>query len=172
MRTTRYLQLLGAALLLATEYGDAGADRRAVQRASISDLRVSPADGDVNNAQLIVDGQKTPELISDALAYKHFLGATSVSTTPSENELTVQRLLLDRVGLSDEDRRRFMGVAKELRQRISESGSPLALEAQRQLVDDARRRLLAELTPEGFRRIDLHVTQYTKRRIKVYSTDH
>jgi hypothetical protein len=105
-------------------------------------------------------------LIPDALAYRHFLSATSVHPNASLNDRQVQRLLLDRLGLSEQDRRTYLFTVEWLRQRLAVTAPGLA---QQQFVNEAKDRLSSQLTPEGFQRLDAHVTGHVKRRIKIYS---
>jgi hypothetical protein len=139
---------------------------------------------------LAVDGAKNPELVPDALAYRHFLLSTIPPDSAAAGESSKrQQLRLARLGLEAHDRKEYihaMGQARESLvliavQRASWSSPPLntptgremlkrLAEQEAQVFEDTRQRLRHSLTTEGFGRLDAHVRGDVKRQIRIYGS--
>ena len=144
-----------------------------------------------NSLPVAVDGAISPDGIPDWLAYRHFIMAIAQPQTPSAEQTARRDALLSRVGLSRNDNTSFLvairNVRDELdlvaqeRRRISadpasssflSASSRSALETlksrENQILGDAQTRLENALTPDGSRRLEIHIQEYVKKRIKVY----
>lgn len=112
-------------------------------------------------------GEKAPETraIPDALAYRHFLSATTLGSNASPQDRRIQRLQLDRVGLSDADRNAYLTTIQPLRGRLSAS-----ITREPNIMSDTLEQLRGQLTPDGFQRLQEHVRTYVKPRIKIYAS--
>lgn len=173
MRASRQIQLLGLAAMLAS-IEIAGATRSSANATAPLDggpgeSRKVTLGSTTSGSQVVVDGGQTPERIPDALAYRHFLSATSLRPNASLNERHVQRLLLERVGFSERDHRTYLATVEWLRERLGDTAPTLVVQ---QNVNQARQRLSNQLTPEGFHRLDFHVKDHVKRHIKIYASSH
>jgi hypothetical protein len=122
----------------------------------------------ISGSRIVVDGKKTPEDIPDALAYKHLLSATSVRRNASFTDLHVQRLQLDRIGLSDQDRRAYLATVQSLRRQLEARASSVI---EQQLIADAIQRLRDQLSPDGFQRLDDYVRNRVKPRITIFASE-
>lgn len=168
MANTRRIQLLGIAILLAIAVADGSAWRPGgnspVLTGSRGSNQVVLGPGSAGS-QTVVDGKNTPELIPDALAYRHFLSATTVGPNASPQDRRVQRLQLDRVGLSDADRNAYLATIQPLRERLSAS-----ITREPNIMSDTLEQLRGQLTPDGFQRLEEHVRNYVKPRITIYAS--
>ena len=134
-----------------------------------------------------VDGAVTPERISDALAFKHFIMAT-IPTDVVESAKDVQRreAILTNVGISLADRAAFVVAVKDARaalmaiqvakQQLGATPDAAAaqesvkqLRAQENIIfDDARVALRNALSTEGSELLERYVRERVKRRITIY----
>lgn len=129
-----------------------------------------------------VDGSKTPELISDELAYRHFIRAVAISNV-SASEVARRDGILRKLSLSDSDRASFISVLtdvgvvlgtveQEKTQMIGPNATEAALvasnEREKNICERARESLGAVLTPEGWSSVDAYVRGSVKRAIVIY----
>jgi hypothetical protein len=143
----------------------------------------------VDRPVLIVDGAATPEAIPDDVAFRHFVRAAAIADRASARDLARREGLLARAGLSAADRLAFAGALRGLRQTLDTTSrevqqlSPESLfEVSSRIrladlrgrevaaIDAARSRLETSLSPEGLSRLDVHVREDIKRRIKIYDS--
>jgi len=130
---------------------------------------------------LAVDGEKTPHLIPDRLAFHHFLIATAVASTSAPNDVARRDFMLARAGLSTEERHVFAialaGVKDKLneiegKRRAAQYNTPGVSEQlkvrQNQILDDARARVQAALDKGAMARLDAYVQGHVKSRIKIF----
>jgi hypothetical protein len=136
---------------------------------------------------LAIDGAKTPELISDDIAYAHFLSVVAIKSVPSPVEAGRRKTILATVGLADQDSNALItsltGVREQLadvdnqRKQLPRNGvatsQSLALSAairaqQETIMREARFRVNANLSSDGLQKLHEHVQRRVKPRIKVY----
>jgi hypothetical protein len=134
---------------------------------------------------IVVDGQVTPEKISDNLAYQHFI---LVAGPPLGEESTdaaeARRGLMRQIGLNLSDEIAFGSYVKsvkaeltqltEAKHQTSELGggdTQFFRERERELVSSARAGLQQTLSPAGAARVDAYVTKVVKRHIVIYGAD-
>jgi hypothetical protein len=130
---------------------------------------------------LLVDGAKNPERIPDAIAYRHLISVTAMSSEVSEKEARMRLALLRRIGLSQRDLDTYVASLNGVRERLSSLdaaqrvAAPAQLErlselkAQReQLLDEAAARVRATLSAEGVQRVQAHIDGHVKPRVKIY----
>lgn len=133
-----------------------------------------------------IDGAATPELISDELAYRHFLAAIA-SGGPADLER--RSPLIMSLGLSPTDQTALLSTVEALQERLSDiehrrrvaeldatgDGSLTRLRRERLgSLNRARDEVRARLDPAGAAKLDAHVRDRIKSRIVVYDypTDH
>ena len=131
-------------------------------------------------ATVAIDGSKNPELISDHLAYRHFLEATALPVDASSSEVSRREALLKLAGLSPADRAVYVQALGDFRAELTSiitaardsNISPKdfqSLKLQADLViDNTRSRLMTALSPAARTRLDEHIRTHVKRRIVVY----
>src|SRR5882672_5721712 len=78
-------------------------------------------------ATLVVDGNKTPEVISDLLAYRLFMPTTLVPEQPSAMDLERQALRLARIGFERSDLEAYVRVMKLARRGLDDIAAHKAL---------------------------------------------
>jgi hypothetical protein len=133
---------------------------------------------------LVIDGSKTPELISDSIAFGHFARATLAPTDSPDEALTRQRLMLAPLQLSDSDRETLLQTIQVVRENLDRIDAQRRVvsassaegrasivrlsDEQAQLFEGARRHLDRTLTPAGSGRLNAHLRGEVKRRIKAY----
>lgn len=122
---------------------------------------------------LLIDGAKTPELISDDLAYRQFIMATAGTAVATGDELARRNAFLDRVGLSATDREKFVSAlastGRDLDDATWNAIDARAKKARRDAVfGKARVDLGNALSPGGSARLLAHVREHVKPRIRIY----
>jgi hypothetical protein len=141
----------------------------------------------IGSLPLAIDGAKTPELISDDIAYAHFLSVVAIQSSPSRVETSRRKAILDTLGLAEDDAKALItsltGVREQLadvdnqRKQLPRDGvasvQSLALSAtlrarQETIIRDARYRVTANLSADGVQKVADHVQRRVKSRIKVY----
>jgi hypothetical protein len=73
---------------------------------------------------LLVDGARTPELISDTLAYRHFLSAIAVKDDADERRHGARDAVLTEMGLTGEDRETFVSELDRTRRFLDDIEAP------------------------------------------------
>jgi hypothetical protein len=139
---------------------------------------------------LVVDGRKTPDQISDEMAYRHFIQWTLVKERPSAQEVTMQQHRLTSVGLSRADLQAYLSSIKITQSRLgaiatqrikwsmavesAPSETAAALKTLRddesQIFEDTRQRLRGALTADGSLRLDSFISNRIKPRVKVFGS--
>jgi hypothetical protein len=128
-----------------------------------------------------VKGSENPELISDDIAYRHFIKATAYTT--SAEQLERRHFFLARARLDPADRNAYTNAVGRVATEIDEvarqrqTGAGLLPQATLQSLKgtedeafaSARRRIRAALSPQGVARLDAHINEYIKPRISLYS---
>jgi hypothetical protein len=133
---------------------------------------------------VVIDGAVTPEKIPDTLAYQHFIRAMVAPDEPSLNRAKRREGLLSRVQLSARDRAAMVTALSGVESRLSAvvetrrraaRGPALTPDAVRALRDeedglvrDARALIKSRLTSQGAARLEAHIQEHVKRRIKIY----
>lgn len=135
---------------------------------------------------LTVDGAVTPELISDDLAFHHFLMAIAVAdnATPDSPAVLRRDTLLARAGLVGTDRQSVANATSGLREELDQialqqqqirSSTPnadavaLGLKtAQDTALRTARERVMAALGSDSMSRLNSHIRLHTKKHIRIY----
>ena len=129
---------------------------------------------------LLIDGSKTPQLISDALAYRHFLSA--VATTKDAGVTSARRTdaIIRTIGLTAADSQVFIDRLDTLRRSLDAAqarsvanphvpgrGSILR-RARDAALDETAECLEGELSREGRTLLANYVRNTVKSRIRVY----
>jgi len=134
-----------------------------------------------NSLKLLVDGQLSPGLIPDQVAYRHLISVTAVSAGASVAETRRRDAILTAVGLSDVDRRNYIdalttvGSALEgIQQRMQAAHADIStldsLKQQKgQVMDSAASRVMSSLSAEGAARLRKHIDDRVKTHIRMYS---
>lgn len=157
-------------------------DRPAVTESTHDHTAGQPQEGAQQQAALplLVDGAQHPELISDEVAYRHFLSVTAVTAAASAKEMSRRDVFLGQVGLSPADHEAYVialsGVREELtsldQQMLLAHGDASVLPQLRlrrgQVLDDATARILAALSPDGQARLKQHINRHVKQHIRIY----
>jgi hypothetical protein len=131
-----------------------------------------------------VDGAKTPELIPDSLAFRHFLMVLALSAAATPEEVARRNVLLKRAGLSPVDNDRLLNAIASVNDELSNINQQESLwsinaapgraaldDLRRQqglILDEARTRLIATLSADGVTSFDRFVVGHVKRHIIVY----
>ena len=138
------------------------------------------ADG---SAKLVVtiDGSKTPDLISDAVAYFPYLSTVSVSVAKNPAEVARQKRILSHVGLSDSDLAVLMIVVAEFRSKLdpiqAEHSAVVAPTPERfdqlraatdALVADTQAKLQWRLSAAGFSILQHYLATEIKPHMLIY----
>ncbi len=143
---------------------------------------------DFSNSPVIVDGSRTPDLIPDALAYRHFLISLALSDTgAAQREIDRRDATLAQMALSAPDvasvvaalrglKSDLDAVSDEIQQRVQSTlASETELSAlsgqQDTLIENAKVRLRGRLTADGWVQFDNFVHERVKRQIVIYG-DH
>jgi hypothetical protein len=163
----------GVALVLGIVIGSSAADAVA-QPAS-----VAPS----TQLAVLVDGAQNPEQISDDVAYRHFLKSLAEPRLPSPIQMARRAALLRNVGLSRDDDSALLLALEGLREELDsirreaaahgEHALPAALadtlrSRETAAVEAAKTRALGRLSWDGWTKVDKHVREHVKRRIKIY----
>jgi hypothetical protein len=133
---------------------------------------------------MVVDGSKTPENVSDRLAYYHFIMATAIPTNASPEQISRREALLNPVGFSKDDHDSFVAALTQVRDDLDQvtqdrkqystdtvtSRAALATLKQHedQILENARIRLQTAFSSEGVTRLNAHLRDNVKRNIKIY----
>ena len=136
---------------------------------------------------IAADGAKNPELISDDLAYRHFIMAVAISERATERQIARRNAMLSLIGLENADRLAMLKSVATVRaslDRITESrrripvkdmisvsvrASLAALKTEEDgIFRDARNRMAFSLSHDGSQRLDQHIQSRVKRRIVIY----
>lgn len=148
-------------------------------------LRSGPRSSD--SLVVSVDGQKTPQLVPDAFAYKLYFKALAMGDSPSVQEQGKHQAILKALSLSDTDRREIAPVLTGLgraldaigaeRRRIDASGT--ARQSATTLIELTNREdsalksavqdVLNHLSKDGRQRLDAHIQNHVKRHIMMFS---
>ena len=143
-----------------------------------------------NTLPLAVDGSIHPELIPDAIAYRHFISASSIRSGGPTDQLRRRKAILKKVGFDEFDEAAFIGATETVgdemasitaeRASLSSAGATKTANGRlslRQLQDresvvfaNARNRLRSALSQRGAQRLDEHVKGDVKRKIKIYGS--
>jgi hypothetical protein len=137
---------------------------------------------DAASRTTVIDGSKTPELIPDELAYRHFIRATASSASAKDVER--REVFLTQAGFSASDREAYRvavgNVAEELKsveqQRKtagpSQSASSLAgfKRTEDQAIAAAQNRIQGALSADGRAKLTNHIRQRVKRQIRMFSS--
>lgn len=152
----------------------------------------TPGRGPINTREtsvplrLAVDGKRNPELISDELAYRHFVLIASeraderADVSPASRHRREGRVA--KVGLSQRDGRALTSALASVRERldaIREARAALPADPPREqvaalrdrevaIVDGAIARIKVFLSPDGRARLERHLRQQIKKNIVVY----
>ena len=128
---------------------------------------------------IAIDGSKNPELISDSIAYGHFIRATASSA--SARDLMRRDAFLKQAGLISADRAAYMlavgnlkaeldAVKTERETRLS-ALSVSDLERLKRTEDlalsAAQSRIRSGLSADGAAKLEAHIQQHVKRRIRI-----
>jgi hypothetical protein len=145
-------------------------------------LRSSGSDP-ITPLPLVIDGDKTPDLIPDELAYRHFIAATAVAANATPNDLARREFMLTRAGLSKEERRVFVAAVTNVREDLDQLDQERRLntrvaldrdalqglkQRRNQVFADAHERLQCTLDKGTMARIDAHVREHVKKRIRIF----
>lgn len=145
-----------------------------------------------STAQLpaLVDGSKTPDQISDNLAYQHFLTAVAAHPSPSTQEQARQAAQLLPLHLSPADQQGLILVLAPFRTQLDQIESGIAhltnaalgsntpaqlanLKAQESaLLATTLPNLRLSLTSDGVSHLDQYVKTHVKAHIVIYGTPH
>lgn len=131
---------------------------------------------------LVVDGDKNPEQIPEALAYRHFISLTSVRQDASTTELDRRDAFMAGLLLSRTDRKAYVEAVKGVRDQLTslEQRARTAAHSDIATADSARRerealldatadRVRASLSPSGAMVLRAYINDHVKRRIKIYA---
>jgi hypothetical protein len=136
----------------------------------------------VTKLVVLVDGSKTPEQISDDLAYQHFFLAVAAHEQPSAEERQRQDAQLAPVGLSQPDRQQVAVALGRLTTQLeaieaakeASDGSVntlLGFKTQRDAaVSQAVATIQGALSADGASVLGRYITETVKRNIKIYGT--
>lgn len=152
----------------------------------------SPAQhsGHSGTLPVAVDGSKTPGLIPDQLAYRHFLMALAEPQSANPEAIARRSALLATTGLSAGDQQALVSALNGLRERLDanylateqaatddslaepeKTAAITTLRAQENLLlDGLASGLKTELSYDGWLRLDAYVKDHVKRRIVIYGS--
>lgn len=150
---------------------------------SVHDHGATPA-APVKRLVPIINGAVKPELISDELAYRHFI----LAVLPAKQSVVIRRSdPLERVGLETFDAQAFGRAIDGVRERLADiasqrkkvtaanirttAGRTLADDLQRreeQILDDTRLRIIDSLSADGLDKVTRHLREVVKPRIVIY----
>ena len=134
----------------------------------------------ISGLSLVVDGLEHPEQISDELAYRHFLMSVAQPSSPSSEEIARYNLQLAGIGFDDRDGIALLGLLSGLRDQLDQvrgsansaragSGDLLtAREAEERLLNAVADKARTALSSDGYFRLNKHIQEHVKRRIKTY----
>jgi hypothetical protein len=146
---------------------------------------------------VVVDGGRHPEQVSDAYAFRHLFESTAKPEKASPQALAFIGVRIKRMGLSDSDRNAYEAVLHQ--GKVAETFDRLKAERiflttgpappgedaksrlrsikseEDELVSRTRHAVVVALSPAGVAKLHEHVTQAIKRQIRVlggFSMDH
>jgi hypothetical protein len=142
----------------------------------------------VKTLQLAIDGSKAPEMVPEALAYRHLLSSTFLRRGADPGTIVRLQARLKRVGLDEDDLEVYFLVAGQARRRLDDieaqrakwSGTNAGTVAARaalvtlrtqevQIFEDAAAQLKASLSPLGTHTLETYLREHVRRQIKIYS---
>lgn len=142
------------------------------------------AQTDVTPAPILINGAESPELISDELAYQHFIKSISNAEMSATQVVYPRDAILASMGLSRTDRAALIVALGDVWQQLdtidkgrqrppsnATNVGPHLADLQRQenaVLDNARVRLRSSLSEEGRDRLDTYIRDDVKRHIIVY----
>jgi hypothetical protein len=136
---------------------------------------------------VVIDGSKTPNLVSTDLAFKHLMLALSTADQPSERDLARQIAGFDAIGLDRADRqvlvmelarmRLFLGQIEAERSLADRGGDPAdtlprLLKQQNEILTRTVASVLATLSKDGVDRAQRYVADHFRKSIVIYGTPH
>lgn len=144
----------------------------------------------VTQLPVAVDGAKTPGLIPDELAYRHFLMAIAERAGAPPQSIARRNALIATIGLSPGDNESLISALAGLREKLdayyagteqaaadaslsaaSRSAQVSSLRASQDVaLDQAAASLKAALSYDGWNRLDAYVQQRVKRHIVIYAS--
>lgn len=124
--------------------------------------------------RVVVDGAKTPSLISDTDARRHFV-VSLASPDVAQTEAVVSALT-KRLALSQGERRVLLEIAENARVALSAAQEPRGdghvhrdAAAQHRVLDELYQKIVNSVEPATRGRIDAFVATHVKTRVKVYA---
>lgn len=128
---------------------------------------------------IVVDGRKTPSLVPDDLAYKHWLNTIAEHANPTAEETRRQSMRLNRIGLSSEDLSAAKSALQGLRQELDQIENARATTGDSQelrtrfglIMNAARARLLSSLSPAGVTMLDAYIRDQIKPSIVIFGSN-
>ena len=133
----------------------------------------------------MIDGELTPSLIPDEVAYRHFILAAAPYGEATPEQAARVHSYLDRLGLEDADRAHVAESLASVRfelSAIAANGSDATDDASRAaaalanklrkdvVLSDARARLQSTLSADGVAKLDAFVQRHVKLHIKIYGS--
>ena len=132
---------------------------------------------------VMVDGSKSPELISNELAYRHFILSVAEHANPSEMELERRASRLRPIGLNEQDKQLLTLALSNLREELDAvnnnrlpAGGDVTnlttfLNTERSSLDSARRAIKGKISAQGQVLLDAFVFLNVKKGIVIYGTN-
>ena len=128
---------------------------------------------------VVVDGKKNPELISDDLAWNHFLMVVSEHRNASAEDIRRRQARIAALGLGDSDAASFVQALSGLKEeiddidstRIRNGGSEGLQSRWNNAMANARRRVREALSIDGQMRLDAFIRQRVKPGIVIYGSN-
>lgn len=132
---------------------------------------------------VVVDGSRTPDLIPDELAYRHFILSIAERRNPSREESRRRDIRLRDIRLSDPDQYLLIAAVQGLREEletieearkealqdmsVTRDATLASLKAREDKAIAAVRSSLRLLSPDGQARLDEHIKTRVKKRIVI-----
>jgi hypothetical protein len=128
---------------------------------------------------IVVDGRKTPNLVPDDLAYKHWLNTIAEHANCTADETRRQSMRLNRIGLSSEDLSAVKSALAGLREDLDQIENARATTGDSQelrtrfglIMNAARARLLSSLSPAGVTTLDTYIRDRVKPSIVIFGSN-
>lgn len=134
-----------------------------------------------------IDGAKEPNRIPDVVAYRLFLSVAALPANASPEKIRGRDALVNRIGFSSEDKAAFvkslgdfreeLESKTEQRKRLTTGFDPArraelaALKAQEHdMFANLRSHVERTLSPDGVARMQAHIDDHVKRRVKIFGT--
>lgn len=140
----------------------------------------SPGTQAINTLPVAIDGAKTPDKISDQLAYRHFIAAVALSPMASVDEIDRRNDFLSLTDLLPDDISRFVTKIGHVKDQLdtferTRRSEVVSLETlaqvngqQASLLDEVTADVLQSLTEDGRTKFERFIRERVKRRIVVY----